>query len=117
MRDRVSLSSLMLAAAVLTGLATAPTLAEEPSYEISAVVEPSGTYSEYRGFDLDAGLGFGLGWRFAPRWTGELRALFHDGDIASTETYQLGVRYAFDVGSAWHPFVVGGVHHGQSTVE
>lgn len=117
MHNRASHPVLFLVTALLTTLAAVPSLAEEPSFEVSAVVEPSGSYSEYRGFDLDTGLGFGLGWHFAPRWTGEVRALFHDGDIASTDTYQLGVRYAFDLGGSWHPFAVGGVHYGRSEVD
>ena len=106
---------LALSAVVLILACTASAAAQNPDFEVSAFLEPAGSYSDYHGFDLDTGLGAGVGWRFSPHWTAEGRFLLWDGDFADAETYQLGLRYAFlDPGARWRPFLTGGLHLGQT---
>lgn len=113
----VSLPPLLLVGPGLAAPAAAQSGSGGGSFELSAVVEPAGSYSEVEGFDLDTGLGLGLGWRFTPLWTAELRALFHDGDSAASDTFQLGVHRSFDLGSTWRPFVVAGLHHQRTELD
>ncbi len=110
MRPQLALSVVvsLLACAV-------PALGQGSKLEVSAFVEPAGSYSDYHGFELDTGFGAAIGWRFSSHWTAEGRFLLWDGDLADAETYQLGLRYAFlDPGARWRPFVVGGLHLGQT---
>jgi opacity protein-like surface antigen len=110
MRSQFSLCVVALALACAL-----PAFGEEAQFEVSAFVEPGASYSDYHGFDLDTGLGAGLGWRFAPHWTAEARLLRFDAEFADAENYELGLRYAFGEADArWRPFVVGGIHHQQS---
>lgn len=102
---------LLFAAAAGAVLLAAPVQSQSRHFEIYAVTEPTGSYSEYQGYDLDLGLGGGIGWRFSQHWAIELRGLFHNADFADAAVYQLGLRYAFGGDeSRWRPFVVAGAH-------
>lgn len=116
-------STLGLALSLLAAIfATAPTLsAQEHPFELSVVLEPGGSYSDYEGFDLDLGYGVGLGWAFSDAWSAELRWLGRESDSRFSDldldTYQLGVRRTFAAGSAWRPFVELGAHYQSAEIE
>lgn len=96
---------------LVAGLLAAPVHGQFQRFEISAVVEPAGSYSEYQGYDLELGLGGGIAWRFSPHWAIDLRGMVHDAESADATAYQLGLRYAFGGDeSRWRPFVVAGWH-------
>lgn len=98
-------------ALLAAGLLAAPVRGQFDRFEISAVVEPSGSYSEYQGYDLELGLGGGIAWRFSPHWAIDLRGMVHNAESADATAYQLGLRYAFGGDeSRWRPFVVAGWH-------
>ncbi len=102
---------LLLAALPLSSSTAFAASAPEDAFELSALAAPGGSYSDYEGFELDTGFGLAAGWRFAPRWGAEVRALRQDGRVAEAETYQVGVRFSAEGGPGdWRPFAVGGLH-------
>jgi len=98
-------------------LAAAPAIGQRLPLEVSVVVKPGASYSDYEGFELDTGYGLGIGWAFSDSWSMELRGLFADGDAADVETYQMGLRRAFAGAGAWRPFVQAGLHFQRSELE
>lgn len=95
--------------------------AQEDPFEVSVIVVPGGSYSDYEGFDFDLGYGVGLGWAFSDDWSVELRGLRRESDSSFSEleldSYQLGLRRHFSAGSAWRPFVQAGAHHQTGSIE
>jgi hypothetical protein len=92
-----------------------PARGQSNQFELSLLVAPGGSYSDYNGYDFSAGLGASVGWRFGHNWAVQGRFLQGDADSADTESFQLGLRYAFlDDGVRWRPFVIGGLHHAET---
>lgn len=119
MRHRASIVALA-ALAVLWVAAPAARGQLEP-LELSVIAEPGGSYSDYEGFDFDLGYGLGLGWNLSETWSVEARGLRRESDTRfqslDLDTYQLGLRRAFDLGSAWRPFVQAGAHYQTGEIE
>ncbi len=92
--------------------ASASLLAQENPFELSLVVVPSGSYSEYEGSDFDLGYGLGLGWAYSEHWSAELRGLRRENDSEfahyELDTYELGLRRRFRGADDWRPFVLFG---------
>ncbi len=93
--------------------AAAPLAAQSERFELSLLVLPGGSYSEYEGLDFDLGWGAGAGWRWSEAWSGELRGTRreHDGRFSelALDTLELGVRRHFLAGADWQPFLQVGV--------
>ena len=106
-------------AAALTLSAASP--AQERRFELSFVIEPGGSYSDYRGFEFEWGFGAALGWALSEAWATEVRWLGRDSDSGHSEldhqTWQLGLRRFFETGSSWRPFVVFGAHLQSAEIE
>lgn len=119
MRKRTSLAATAALGALLVSAPAAP--APPGPFELSLMVEPGGSYSDYEGFDFDLGYGLGLGWGFADDWSLELRGLRRESDSRfqslELDTFQLGLRRAFDLASAWRPFVQAGAHYQTGEIE
>jgi hypothetical protein len=109
------LSWLFALAAAL--VASAPASAQRLPLEFSVVVEPGASYSDYEGFELDAGYGVGFAVIFSESFALDLRGLRSDGSRAEVETSQVGLRRAVGGGGAWQPFVLAGLHFQRSELE
>jgi hypothetical protein len=103
-----------LGAALVAGRSAS---AQRLPLELSVVVEPGASYSDYEGFELDAGYGVGFAVMFSDTWAVDLRGLRSDGSRAEVETSQVGVRRAVGGGGDWWPFVLAGLHYQRSELE
>ena len=107
----------MCAVLALVAASFSPALAQRGPAELSFVLSPAASYSDYEGFDLDTGFGVGLAWPLGSSWSLDLRAMHRDGRHSDLDTFQVGARGLFDRQAAWQPFFVAGAHAQRAKVE
>jgi hypothetical protein len=93
-------------------LSCSTAVAQGDRVELSVLVVPAASYSSVEGFELDHTFGLGAGWRFAPRWSVELRGLGGetrtDLSYYKQRTFELGLRRRLGASPTWRPFLQAG---------